>query len=189
MLGLGDLEKGTHPVVGLQALPLATYPDSFYQDGAKAILYEGKRAIPLCKSLNTLVNYMAGYLARKAGALEGLLHNDGYLTEGSRSSLFVVRDGQLLTCPQERVLPGITRDVLMRVMQETDYPIIEADMPIDLSLYEEVFITATSMHVMPITQVDGNPVGDGKVGPVTQLAMTRFNDYYRQVIEEMVVTN
>jgi branched-subunit amino acid aminotransferase/4-amino-4-deoxychorismate lyase len=42
-----------------------------------------------------------------------------------------------------------------------------------------MFITSTSMHVMPITRFEGHPVGDGSVGPVTQLAHTRFEDYYR----------
>lgn len=183
MLGLGELSGG-QPLVGLQALPLTTYPDHFYTRGAKAILYEGERALPRCKSLNTLVNYLAGAKARQAGALEGLLHSNGYLSEGSRSSLFAVQGGRLLATPEAKVLPGITRDVLSQVMQATDCPIIEADLSVDLSLYEEMFITATSMHVMPITEVDGQPIGHGQVGPITQLAMERFNARYRAVITE-----
>ncbi len=183
MLGLGDLSGG-QPLVGLQALPLSTYPDHFYTEGARAVLYEGERALPRCKSLNTLVNYLAGAKARRAGALEGLLHNNGYLSEGSRSSLFAVREGRLLATPEAKVLPGITRDVLSHVMQTTAYPIIDVDLPADLSLYEEMFITATSMHVMPITEVEGHPIGDGRVGPITQLAMERFDGHYRAVMAE-----
>lgn len=183
LLALGPLDSDGL-IVALQALPLPTYPASFYQEGAKAVLYEGKRTIPLCKSLNTLVNYMAGSAARQAGALEGLLHNDGYLTEGSRSSLFVVRAGRLLTCPQALVLPGITRDIVEHVMQDTATPVIEEMLPVDLSLYDEMFITATSMHVMPITQVGGKPLGNGRVGPVTRLAMEKFNTHYRNYMQQ-----
>lgn len=177
-LALGAVGNITRPIVAFEALPLATYPDSFYSDGAKAVLYEGQRAIPLCKSLNTLVNYMAGHKAKRAGALEGILHSNGHFTEGSRSSLFVVSRGKLLTAPQALVLPGITRDIVIHVMQETDYPVIEQPVPVELSQLDEVFITATSMHVMPITQIDGQKIGNGRVGPVTQLAMERFNARY-----------
>jgi D-alanine transaminase len=135
--------------------------------------------MPQCKSLNTLINHMARRKADRHKKLEGLLYNDGYLTEGSRTSLFVVKNGRLLTAPQEWVLPGITRDVLAEVMRQTAYPVIEEPMPVDLRLYQELFITSTSMHVMPITMVEDQKIGDGRVGPVTKLAMERFNEHYR----------
>jgi len=185
ILALGALEAGARSIIGMQALPLPTYPDNFYRDGAAAVLYHGQRALPTCKSLNTLVNYLAGHAAHKARALEGLLHYNGYLTEGARSSFFAIRQGQLITCPEEKVLPGITRDIIAHVMQETDYPMIETDVPVDLSLYDEAFISSTSMHVMPITKIDGRPIGDGRVGPITKIVMERFNDHYRQVMERV----
>jgi branched-subunit amino acid aminotransferase/4-amino-4-deoxychorismate lyase len=184
ILGLGALETISEPITAFQSLPLATYPAHFYEEGATAVLYEGKRALPLCKSLNTLVNHMARQKAGRYKTIEGLLHNDGYLTEGSRSSLFVVKNGHLLTAPQELVLPGITRDVLIEVMQETAHPVGEELIPAELSLYDELFITSTSMHVMPITMVEGRPIGSGQVGPVTKLAMERFNQHYRQYMAE-----
>jgi branched-subunit amino acid aminotransferase/4-amino-4-deoxychorismate lyase len=179
ILGLGALETMPGPIVAFQPLPLPTYPASFYEVGTRAVLYEGRRAMPQCKSLNTLINHMARRKADRHKKLEGLLYNDGYLTEGSRTSLFVVKNGRLLTAPQEWVLPGITRDVLVEVMRQTDYPVIEEPMPADLRLYQELFITSTSMHVMPITMVEDQKIGDGRVGPVTKLAMERFNEHYR----------
>jgi D-alanine transaminase len=128
------------------------------------------------------VNYLARRAATRAGALEGLLHHEGYLTEGSRSNLFAVRQGQLVTPPENKVLSGITRDIVVRVMQETPHPVIEAPISIDLSLYEEIFISSTSLHIMPITRIDGQPIGNGQVGPVTHLAMERFERHYRQML-------
>ena len=138
--------------------------------------------MPACKSLNTLVNYLARREANRAGALESLLHHHGYLTEGSRTNLFAVRAGELITPPASKVLSGITRDIILKVMQEAGHPVIETLLPVDLSLYEEFFISSTSMHVMPITQIDSRPVGNGQVGPVTKLVMDQFKVHYRQVI-------
>lgn len=184
ILAIGAAEPGGQPIIGMQAEPLAAYPPTFYENGATAVLYEGQRALPRCKSLNTLVNYLARRVAIRAGALEGLLHHHGYLTEGSRSNLFVVRQGQLLTPPETEVLSGITRDIILHVMHETAYLVVEAPLAIDLSLYEEIFISSTSMHVMPITRIGEVMIGAGRVGPVARLAMERFARHYRRVMDE-----
>ncbi len=178
----GAIEAGDRPLIAMRPEVLPTYPDNFYRVGAKAVLYAGRRAIPDCKSLNTLVSYLARRAASQVGALEGLLFHNGYLTEGARSNLFVVRQGQLITPPAGEVLSGITRDIVLQVMQATNHPVIEAPVPSDLSLYEELFISGTSIHVMPITQVDGQPVGAGRVGPITKMAAARFEAHYCQVM-------
>jgi branched-subunit amino acid aminotransferase/4-amino-4-deoxychorismate lyase len=131
-----------------------------------------------------LVNFMARRAATRVGALEGLLYHNGYLTEGARSNLFAVRQGKLLTPPATDVLSGITRDIILQVMVDTSSPVIEAPLPTDLSLYEEIFISSTSMHVMPITRIDGQPIGSGQVGPITKLAMARFETHYRAVMKQ-----
>jgi branched-subunit amino acid aminotransferase/4-amino-4-deoxychorismate lyase len=184
ILVLGAVAKETRPVIALQANPLPRYPEQLYRDGAPAVLYEGLRAVPTCKSLNTLVPHMARQKASRAGALEGLLHYAGYLTEGSRSSLFVVRQGQLTTAPQATVLPGITRDLILQVMRDSPYPVAEAPIPVDLAQFDEAFISSTSMHVMPIIRLENQPVGDGQVGPITRTVMARFNSFYDQVMAE-----
>jgi branched-subunit amino acid aminotransferase/4-amino-4-deoxychorismate lyase len=183
MLALGAVEVSAGPIIAMWPEALPTYPSTFYYDGAAAILYEGQRAIPACKSLNALVNYLARRAAIRAGALEGLLHHEGHLTEGARSNIFAVRQGQLVTPPSSEVLSGITRDVILQVMQETDDPVVEAPVPLDLSLYEEFFISSTSMHVMPITQINGQPVGDGRVGPITKMVMAGFEAHYYQTMD------
>ncbi len=182
IIAFGATRPGMDPLITMQPTILPTYPDSFYKNGAGAILYQGQRAVPACKSLNTLVNYLARREANRVGALEGLLHHNGYMTEGSRSNLFAVHRGQLISPPDTEVLYGITRDVILQLMQNTDYPVVETPLSVDFSLYEEFFISSTSMHVIPITKIDGQPVGNGQVGPITKLAMEQFKAHYRQVI-------
>lgn len=182
MIVYGAIEAGDRPLIALRPEPLATYPDRFYHEGAAAMLYAGQRTLPACKSLNGLVNFLARRAATQAGALEGLLHHDGYITEGARSNLFAVRQGQLITPPAGSVLSGITRDVVVQLMQPTDHPVTERSISTDLMEVDELFITGTSLHVMPITRVDGRPIGTGQVGPVTKLVAARFEAHYRAVM-------
>jgi branched-subunit amino acid aminotransferase/4-amino-4-deoxychorismate lyase len=183
IIALGTTEPSDRPTVAMQPIELPIYPDDYYLNGAAATLFEGQRVMPACKSLNTLVNYLARHRARQAGALEGLLHSSGYLTEGARSNLFAVQQEVLLTPPTGHVLSGITREIIMQVMQEAGHPVIEAPVSVDRSLYEEFFISSTSMHVMPITKIDDEPVGSGQVGPITKLAMAKFREYYQNYMK------
>jgi len=132
-----------------------------------------------------LVNYLAREKATRVGALEGLLHHNGHLTEGSRSNLFAVWQANLITPPESMVLQGITRDIISQVMQDTDHPVIEEPLSTDLSRYDELFISNTSMHVMPITKVNGQSIGNGQVGPVTKLTMSKFEAHYDQFMESL----
>lgn len=182
---LGNTEPVDQPIIAMQPVSLPTYSPELYRHGAAATLFEGERVLPACKSLNTLVNYLARHKARQAGALEGLLHHDGFLTEGARSNLFAVRQGQILTPPTNEVLSGITRDVIFQVMADSRTPVHEARLPANLSLYDEVFISSTSMHVMPITQIDGRPIGGGQVGPITQTVMAGFEAHYRAYMDSL----
>jgi branched-subunit amino acid aminotransferase/4-amino-4-deoxychorismate lyase len=186
IVALGALQTNGEAIIAMQANPLSTYPDTLYKSGAKAVLFEGRRDIPTCKSLNTLVNFLARRRATQAGALEGLLHHNGYVTEGSRSNLFAAQKGMLITPPEAMVLPGITRDIVLQVMCAKKITVVEEPISTDLSKYEEIFISSTSMHVMPVTLIEGQLIGDGRVGPITQMAMQAFNQHYGQVMGRVV---
>jgi branched-subunit amino acid aminotransferase/4-amino-4-deoxychorismate lyase len=177
ILALGDSAQDT--IVAFLPKAIRTYAKTLYTQGASAITYPGQRAIPQCKSFNTLVNHLARVKAHRQGALEGILTHNNQLYEGARSNVFVVIAGNntLLTPPARQVLSGITRDIVLQVMEESPYPIQERRVLLDMPL-TEMFITSTSMHVMPITTLNGQKVGNGQVGPVTREAMKRFEGYY-----------
>lgn len=183
IVALGPDEAQARSLIAMQPTPLPTYPETFYEKGAGAILFEGERLLPTCKSLNTLVNFLARRAATRANVLEGLLHHDGHLTEGSRTNLFAVRQGQLITPPNNTVLSGITREVIIEAMQTSAHPVNEQPLPADPGQFDEFFISSTSMHVMPITRIDDRPVSKGQVGPITQVVMARFEAAYRRYME------
>ena len=93
--------------------PANTYDPSLYRLGAGVITFEGQRALPTAKSLNTLVSSLARRRAAAVGAHEALLCHDGHVTEGSNSNLFAVMGGVVLTPPADQVLSGVTRDLIL----------------------------------------------------------------------------
>ncbi len=155
------------------------FPRSYYAEGAPVVTFEGKRFMPEAKSLNTLVSFMARRSARAQGAHEGLLYHDGCLTEGSTSNLFAVHDGVLITPPGYQVLAGVTRDLVLGLAERAGMQTAETPLALTaLPQWRECFITSTSRHVMPVTTIDRQPVGDGRVGPVTRRLMKLFEERF-----------
>lgn len=176
-------ENGDETTAFIWPRPPIVHPARFYSQGASAVTFAGQRFLPEAKSLNTLVSYLARRHAQRAGAHEGLLHHDGYLTEGASSNLFAVIDGVVITPPAPEVLSGVTRDIVMGLAARDGIAVREGRLALsELPRWQECFITSTSRHVMPITTIDGQPVGNGQVGPVTRRLMALFESYFEQAI-------
>jgi branched-chain amino acid aminotransferase len=126
-------------------------------------------------------NYMNSQLIRmeatKNGYVEGIaLDNHGYVSEGSGENVFVVRNGVLQTAPLgNSVLPGITRDSILKLAREMGIPVLEAGIPREmLYIADEVFFTGTAAELTPIRSVDRITVGNGSVGPITRTLQKEF---------------
>ena len=168
---------------------MACYPWGAYlgheamEDGVEVCISSWTRIAP-----NTLPalskasgNYMNSQLIRMEAAANGYsegiaLDNAGYVSEGSGENLFVVRDGKVLTPPLgASVLPGITRETIVKIAGQLGIPVVETIIPREL-LYiaDEVFFTGTAAEVTPIKSVDRIPVGSGHRGPITERIQHRF---------------
>ena len=122
------------------------------------------------KTSNLLGQVMAKEVARKAGADEALMiDSDGYVTECGAMSLFIVKDGRIYARPLKRdLLPGITRQTMLKVAAEQGIRIIDERYPLeDVFSADEAFATGASSYIQPVTEVDGNVIGTGETGPVT----------------------
>jgi len=152
------LVGGKEPLCFITASPLLTYPESFYTQGVGAITYEGERLMPSCKTGNLLLNYMALEKARAVGCFEALLiDRKGQALEGTRSNFFAFRDGKLYTAKDDEVLLGITRDRIIQAANFLDIKVVyKAPLVKDLlkGLYDEAFVSATSMAAMPLATLD-----------------------------------
>lgn len=126
-------------------------------------------------------NYMNSQLIKMEalanGYQEGIaLDAAGYVSEGSGENIFLVRDGRILTPPLgASVLPGITRDTVIKLAAELGIPVIETLIPREmLYIADELFFTGTAAEITPIRSVDRIKIGLGRRGPVTERLQKEF---------------
>ena len=170
------------PTVVIMTKPLQPPPPHQYRAGVKLIVAKTRRNLPSAlspqiKTTNFLNNILAKREAIAAGAFDSILLNwESHLTECTVSNLFFVRAGRLCTPALAcGLLDGITRNIVLSLAQEAQIPIDEGHFGIEaLQKADECFLTNTSMEVMPVTMVDGHPVGNGTPGPLTQQLHTQF---------------
>ncbi len=183
-LGL-DPNKCPHPTVVIIASKISIFPQELYDEGLKVVTVATRRNIPdaldpKIKSLNYLNNILVKIEANQAGVLEAIMFNrSGYITEGSGDNIFIVRKGIIITPPTYvGALEGITREVVMGLAQEKDYTVLERPFTRhDLYVASECFLTGTAAEVIPVIDVDGRIIGDGKPGKITCDIMKTFKDY------------
>ncbi|HEY0476858.1 MAG TPA: D-amino-acid transaminase [Kofleriaceae bacterium] len=160
---------GTPPTVFASASRLHRRPE-LQQRGVKAITHEDMRWTRCdWKTVNLLGAVLARQAAIDAGAFEAIMLRDGVVTEGASSTIFAVVDGALRTHPLgHRILPSVTRKVVMACIAELRLPLEErAVTEAELGRATEVFLCGTANNVTPIITVDGRPVGSGAPGPLT----------------------
>lgn len=126
-------------------------------------------------------NYMNSQLikmeAHANGYTEGIaLDADGLVSEGSGENIFLVNQGRLITPPlSASVLPGITRECVLRIAAEMNIPVVEQNIPREaLYIADEVFFCGTAVEIAPVRSVDRITVGRGSRGPITAQIQKRF---------------
>ncbi len=126
-------------------------------------------------------NYMNSQLIKMEAVLNGYsegiaLDVSGYVSEGSGENLFIVRDGILYTPPLgASVLPGITRDCVIKIASRFNIPLKEQFIPREaLYIADEVFFTGSAAEITPIRSVDKITIGKGSRGPITEKLQNEF---------------
>lgn len=115
--------------------------------------------------------------AKADNYVEGIgLNSKGSLSEGSGENLFLVQNGIVFTPPlEDSILPGITRDSIMRIAGDLGFEVVEKSLPREmLYIADEVFFTGTAAEVTPIRSVDRMQIGNGSRGPITKAIQERF---------------
>lgn len=164
------------PTVVIMAKTLQPASPEQYRIGVHLIVAQTKRNLPdalspLIKSTNFLNNILAKREAIAARVFDSILLNwESHLTECTVSNLFFVRAGQVCTPALAcGLLDGITRDRILTLARDAHIPVDEGHFKVEaIQKADECFLTNTSMEVMPVTMIDGHPVGNGKPGPLTQ---------------------
>ena len=121
------------------------------------------------KSINLLAQCIAKQEAASRGAFEGWMTEDGVVTEGASSSAYIVKDNTIITrALSNAILPGIRRKVILKMAREHNMALVERPFTVDEALAaDEAFMSSATTLVMPIVEIDGKPVADGRPGAVT----------------------
>jgi len=167
------------PTVYVAARPFTPYPAAYYENGVKAITVPDTRWTRCdIKTVALIANVLANQQAKEAGAFEALFVRDGVVIEGSHSNLFAVFGDTLVTYPASNyILAGITRSIVLDIAAELGIPVRQGPILADqLFAAGELFLSGTTTEVMPVVQVDGRPIADGRPGPVTQRIQRAFRE-------------
>jgi D-alanine transaminase len=159
---------GVRPTVFAFASPYPAPAPRVLEHGLAAVTLEDLRwARCDVKSIALLANVLLRQQAADAGADEALLVRDGLLLEGSSSTVFLCIGGTLVTPPNDRrILPGTSRDAVIE-LAEGWLPVQVCELEArELANCDEAWIASAGRGVLPVTRVDGAPVGSGRPGPL-----------------------
>jgi branched-chain amino acid aminotransferase len=173
--GMSDRPARTAPTVCVHTYPL---PFELWarkmQTGAHLITPSIRNVPPQCwdpqmKCRSRMHYYLAEKEARLADpeAYALLLDLDGHITETNAANFLMVERGAIVSPLSTKILPGISRATVFELAAKLDIPFVERDVPVFSALNaNEAFLSSTPFCLMPVTRINGVPVGDGRPGPV-----------------------
>lgn len=174
------MPKGLAPTVFMMCSPPPPADPAVLAEGLSAITLDDPRW-KRCdiKSTALLGNVLAKSAAVEAGVAEAILTANGELREGSSTSVLVVTNGTVHAPPQgPEILPGTTRDLCLRLALGARVPVEIAPIKAQaLATADEILLCFASRGVLPVTRLDGKPVGSGRPGPVWQTLYAAFGAY------------
>jgi D-alanine transaminase/branched-chain amino acid aminotransferase len=150
--------------------------------GISLITHPHQRQLPDVKTTDYLMAIWLQPLIKAKGADDVLYHNGGIIGECPRANFFIVtKENELLT-PSSNILKGIVRKHILDIYRE-EGPVFEKDITLqDVKECKEAFITSSTKNVLPVTMIDGKPVGSGYPGEVSQWLWERIQLRISQTI-------
>jgi branched-chain amino acid aminotransferase len=156
-----------------------------FEKGIPVALFKGIRNNPNAKVMDVKLRNATNMMKQEMEVYETLLVDDqGCITEGSRSNVFFIRHGKIITPPLQDVLPGITRKHIIEVCRSLSLPLTEEKVPArSIVVMEAVFISGTSRKVLPVNRIDDIEFDANH--PVTRQIQNAFN----HVVEKYILEN
>jgi branched-chain amino acid aminotransferase len=158
---------------------LSSLSPEIYNHGVKVITSEVQRESPRLKSTAFIAasQNVRSQIARSEEVFEALLMQDDAILEGMTSNFFYVREGVLGTA-QKDILLGVTRRTVIRVIRGSGFSVVYRPLKRkQFPALSEAFLTSSSRGIVPITQIDDTPVGEGIPGQITKKLMSGYQDY------------
>ena len=156
-------------------------PDTKIVDqGVSVITCEHQREFSQAKTLNYLKLISHPREIEESGAYTALFVSNGFVLEGGTSNVFIIKDKKIIT-PEENILKGITRGLIIKLAEENSYQVEERDVEVEELLESrEVFLTSTTRGIIPVVQIDEKGIGERKPGKQTR----KLIDIYQGYVEE-----
>ncbi len=145
-------------------------------DGIKLVTHEHQRQLAQIKTLDYLMAIRLQPFIKAHAADEVLYHSNGIVRECPRSNFFLVTNDNQVITTANGILKGVVRKQILK-MADTGYEIIERDIKLEeLKHCKEAFITSSTKNIMPVTEIDGQKIGNGKAGEVTVALAEKFKE-------------
>ena len=160
----------------------ATHLESYKQEQKEGIIVSLQDDIRWLrcdiKSISLLPVVMANQSAVDVGGKEAILNRNGFITEGSHTNFFAIKDNVVFTAPEGHlILSGITRKVILGLFNKLEIKVKEEFIKADeLGTFDEFFISSTIKEITPVVQIDDWIVADGKPGEITIKAKQTFDE-------------
>lgn len=176
--------EGLKPTLFAYCTELDPLPDALLENGVAAVTAtETRWARRDIKATALLANILLKKLSADAGAFETIMLENGELTEGSSTTVHVVKNGAIQTPPNsQHILPGTTRDVVTELadllsVRNSSASVSESA----LRGADEIWLAFSTRGVLPVTKLDGAPVGNGVPGPLFKRIHLAFSNYVREL--------
>ena len=181
------------PTVYMMSSPLLQPAAELLASGVSAVTAVDNRWLRCdIKAISLLPNVLLRQMAVDAGCAETILirpgsaTGDSFMTEGAASNIFVVRNGTLLAPPKDNLmLPGITYDVVLEIAAANQIPFqVRKIARSEVFTADELLLTSSTKEVLPVTTVDGKPIGNGKPGAMFARLHNLYQDFKREVMRQ-----
>ena len=154
---------------------------NIYKTGVKIITIPDLRWLRRdIKTTSLLANVLSKQMAVEKNAFESWLIDDGYITEGSASNAWIIKNSStIITHPSNtKILRGITRDTIFKILKKNNFKIKErAFNLIEAKNAKEAFLTSSTLSVLPVVKIDNYNISNGKPGDITKKIMLLYNNY------------
>ena len=176
------------PTVYMMSSPLLHPAAELLASGVSAVTAADNRWLRCdIKAISLLPNVLLRQLAVDAGCVETILiRDDSFMTEGAASNIFVVKNGTLLAPPKDNLmLPGITYDVVLEIVAANQIPYqVRKIAKSEVLAADELLLTSSTKEILPVTTLDGKPVGNGKPGAMFARLHTLYQNFKREVMRQ-----
>ncbi|HEU4552479.1 MAG TPA: aminotransferase class IV [Chitinophaga sp.] len=177
----GDGYSITSPNLVITQQPLSPLAADAFEKGLTLLSYNHQRQLPEIKTIDYLMAIWLQPLVQQQQADDLLYFRHGLVTECPRANIFIVTEDDTVVTPGRNILKGITRKHVLQLAQDL-YKVAERDVTLDeLRTAKEVFICSTTKYILPVLQLDGAPVGNGRPGAAT----AKLNEVLRAYVHSL----